>query len=159
MVKYVTADIWIEIICSFFVALAWLLLIISINRTAEDSQRKKSKLRIPYLLMTGSLANIGCFVSFYAWLFDVRGITETLLHKNGQELKSSLATYIYLQAVFKFIRDVCTYSAEVSFVFQYYAVSFRIKRIMNGGSNHMTKESVRKIRILKGSFLILMVGI
>ena len=158
MVRYVTADISIEIICSFFVALAWLLLIISINRTIEDSQRKKTKLRIPYLLMTGSLANVGCFVSFYAWLFDVRGITETLL-KNGHELNSSLETYIILQAVFKFIRDVCTYSAEVSFVFQYYAVTLRIKRITNGGSNHLTKESVRKIRILKGVFLILMIGI
>jgi len=44
MVRYTVADFYIEVIFSFLSSLAWLFLVIRIHKTADELQRKKTKL-------------------------------------------------------------------------------------------------------------------
>ena len=67
--------------------------------------------------------------------------------------------YIVAETVFKIVRAVCYYTGEVAFIFQYYEVNMRIKRITSGGPNTLTVNEVRKTKIMKVVFLILLIGL
>ena len=69
---------------------------------------------IAYLMMAGSIANIGAFASFYGWAFDTKDIFISSEPRQG--LAGSLPTYIYMEMGFKFVRGVCYYSGEVCFI-------------------------------------------
>jgi len=81
MTRYAVADFSLEIIFSFLTALTWFFLIVSIYKSEEHPQRKNSKLRIAYLLMTAALANLGAYVCFYKWSFDVRDMYTAIIPK------------------------------------------------------------------------------
>ena len=89
------------------------------------------------MLLGASLANLGVFCCFFGWFFDVYDIYKSL---TGEVLNGALPVYIYMESVFKFIRAVCYYSGEVTFILQYYVVNMRIKGLTNKGSNTLTES-------------------
>ena len=123
--------------------MAWLMILIKVWRSKESTKRKKSKLRIVYLLLVSNLAEALAYLCLYIWLRP-KPVIESEVSK-GKHMEPSTRFWIKLQIIFIIIKDTCYGISEIIFVFEYYAVAVRIKQMKEQSSFFLRKSIVKQM--------------